>query len=110
VIGAVVDVHFLDDTPEVYTAVTVKNGDKTAVLEVASHLGGNTVRCVAMESTDGLRRGDEVTSTGAPMQAPVGINVLGRIWNVLGEVIDNEPIDRSTLGSASIHRAAPTFN
>jgi F-type H+-transporting ATPase subunit beta len=109
VIGAVVDVHFPDDTPEVYTAVTVKNGDKTAVLEVASHLGGNTVRCVAMESTDGLRRGDEVTSTGAPMQAPVGINVLGRIWNVLGEVIDNEPIDRSTLGSASIHRAAPTF-
>jgi F-type H+-transporting ATPase subunit beta len=110
VIGAVVDVHFPDDTPEVYTAVTVKNGDKTAVLEVASHLGGNTVRCVAMESTDGLRRGDEVTSTGAPMQAPVGINVLGRIWNVLGEVIDNEPIDRGTLGSASIHRAAPTFS
>lgn len=109
VIGAVVDVHFPDDTPEVYTAVTVKNGDKTAVLEVASHLGGNTVRCVAMESTDGLRRGDEVTSTGAPMQAPVGINVLGRIWNVLGEAIDNEPIDRGTLGSASIHRAAPTF-
>jgi F-type H+-transporting ATPase subunit beta len=109
VIGAVVDVHFPEDTPEVYTAVTVKNGDKTAVLEVASHLGGNTVRCVAMESTDGLRRGDEVTSTGAPMQAPVGINVLGRIWNVLGEVIDNEPIDRSSLGSASIHRAAPTF-
>src|SRR4051812_23954045 len=81
VIGAVVDVYFEDLVPEVYTALTVRNGTKTTVLEVASHLGGNQVRCVAMESTDGLRRGDEVTSTGAPMQAPVGIGVLGRIWN-----------------------------
>ena len=109
VIGAVVDVHFPENIPEVYTAVTAQNGDRTTVLEVASHLGGNQARCIAMESTDGLRRGGEVTSTGKPMQAPVGINVLGRIWNVLGEVIDNEPMDRSTLGSASIHRAAPLF-
>lgn len=109
VIGAVVDVHFPENIPEVYTAVTAQNGDRTTVLEVASHLGGGQARCIAMESTDGLRRGDEVTSTGKPMQAPVGINVLGRIWNVLGEVIDNEPIDRSTLGSSPIHRAAPLF-
>ncbi len=109
VIGAVVDVHFPENIPEVYTAVTAQNGDRTTVLEVASHLGGGQARCIAMESTDGLRRGGEVASTGKPMQAPVGINVLGRIWNVLGEVIDNEPIDRSTLGSSPIHRAAPLF-
>lgn len=109
VIGAVVDVHFPDLIPEMYTALKVNAKDKTVVLEVASHLGGNQVRCVSMESTDGLRRGDEVVSSGAPLQAPVGVNVLGRIWNVLGEVIDNEPIDKSTLGSASIHRPAPSF-
>jgi F-type H+-transporting ATPase subunit beta len=109
VIGAVVDVHFPENIPEVYTAVIALIGDRTTVLEVASHLGGGQARCIAMESTDGLRRGGEVTSTGKPMQAPVGINVLGRIWNVLGEVIDNEPIDRSTLGSSPIHRAAPLF-
>jgi len=109
VIGAVVDVHFPELVPEMYTALKVQANDKTVVLEVASHLGGNQVRCVAMESTDGLRRGDSVVSTGLPMQAPVGVNVLGRIWNVLGEVIDNEPIDRSTLGSSPIHRNAPSF-
>lgn len=109
VIGAVVDVHFPDFVPEMYTALKVSAKDKTVVLEVASHLGGNQVRCISMESTDGLRRGDEVISSGAPLQAPVGVNVLGRIWNVLGEVIDNEPIDRNTLGSASIHRNAPSF-
>ena len=109
VIGAVVDVHFPDFVPDVYTALTVRNGDKTTVLEVASHLGGNQVRCVAMESTDGLRRGDEVTSTGAPMQAPVGIGVLGRIWNVLGDAIDNEPVDQKSLGHSPIHRDAPSF-
>ncbi len=112
IIGAVVDVHFPGGVPEVYTAIVVKSGkgDKTknTVLEVASHLGGNQVRSIAMESTDGLRRGDVVTSTGKPMQAPVGINVLGRIWNVLGEAIDNEPrpVD---LSYSSIHRAAPSF-
>ena len=109
IIGAVVDVHFPDLIPDVYTALEVKNGDKTTVLEVASHSGGHQVRCIAMESTDGLRRGDEVFSTGKPMQAPVGLNVLGRIWNVLGEAIDNEPIDKSTLGYSSIHRDAPLF-
>ncbi len=109
VIGAVIDVHFPDFVPEMYTALKVQTNDKVVVLEVASHLGGNQVRCVAMESTDGLRRGDVVVSTGLPMQAPVGVNVLGRIWNVLGEVIDNEPIDRSTLGSSPIHRNAPSF-
>jgi F-type H+-transporting ATPase subunit beta len=110
IIGAVVDVHFSDLVPEVNTALHAKSSDgRITVLEVASHLGGGQVRCVAMESTDGLRRGDVVTSTGAPMQAPVGVNVLGRIWNVLGQAIDNEPIDMNTLDHLPIHRDAPLF-
>jgi F-type H+-transporting ATPase subunit beta len=108
VIGAVVDVRFSDDVPEVYTALRVKGKDKDVVLEVASHLGGNQVRTISMESTDGLRRGDTVVSTGKPMQAPVGISVLGRIWNVLGEAIDNEEAPKD-LSYASIHRPAPSF-
>ena len=111
VIGAVVDVYFADGVPEVYTALTVKNSqgeEKTTVLEVAAHLGGNQARCISMETTDGLRRGDTVTSTGVPMQAPVGLPVLGRIWNVLGDVIDNEPAPKG-IEYASIHRSAPSF-
>src|SRR3989344_1796120 len=112
VIGAVVDVYFADEVPEVLTALTVKNiqGEKvvTTVLEVAAHLGGNQARCIAMGTTDGLRRGDEVVSTGKPMQAPVGLNVLGRIWNVLGEAIDNAP-PPNDLSHSSIHRAPHAF-
>jgi F-type H+-transporting ATPase subunit beta len=108
VIGAVVDVHFPDGVPEMNTALRVKKGERETVLEVAGHLGGNQVRCVAMESTDGLSRGDEVVSTGGPMQAPVGEEVLGRIWNVLGEAIDNEPSPKN-MQTASIHRSAPSF-
>jgi len=112
IIGAVVDVHFPGEVPDVYTAVSINTADgkgtKTTMLEVASHLGGNVLRCVAMESTDGVRRGDEVISTGAPMQAPVGTDVLGRIWNVLGEAIDNEPAPKD-MPHTSIHRAAPEF-
>jgi F-type H+/Na+-transporting ATPase subunit beta len=107
IIGAVVDVHFPGDVPEVYTALHVKGADRDTVLEVASHLGGSRVRTVAMESTDGLKRGDRVVSTGKPLQAPVGTEVLGRIWNVLGHAIDNEPTPSTK--TASIHRAAPSF-
>lgn len=109
IIGAVVDVHFPTHVPEIYTALTVVNGDKTTVLEVASHVGGNVYRAIAMESTDGLRRGDSVTSTGKPIQVPVGENVLGRIWNVIGEPIDNMPAPKGDYAYASIHRAPPTF-
>lgn len=109
VIGAVVDVHFLGSVPEVGTALRVQNGDQTTVLEVASHLGGNLAHCIAMSSTDGLKRGTVVENTGAPMQAPVGTNVLGRIWNVLGEAIDNAPVDEKSLAYAPIHREAPAF-
>ncbi len=108
IIGAVVDVQFAGEVPLVYTALVVSGGEKNVVLEVASHLGGNQVRTISMESTDGLRRGDAVTSTGKPMQAPVGVPVLGRIWNVLGEVIDNEEAPKG-LSYAPIHRAAPSF-
>lgn len=109
IIGAVVDVHFPTYIPEVYTALRAQGGEKTIVLEVASHMGGNVFRAVAMESTDGLKRGDVVTSTGKPMQAPVGENVLGRIWNVLGEAIDNMPAPKANYKYASIHRAPPSF-
>ncbi len=112
VIGAVVDVHFPLGVPEINTALHVKhtvNGqEKTTVLEVASHVGGNIVRTVAMESTDGLKRGDLVVSTGKPMMAPVGTDVLGRIWNVLGDAIDNMPQPQN-LEHAPIHRPAPSF-
>src|SRR3989344_2316390 len=111
VIGAVVDVYFADGVPEVYTALTVKNSqgeEKTTVLEVAAHLGGNQARCISMETTAGLRRGGTVTSTGVPMQAPVVLPVLGRVWNVLGDVIDNEPAPKG-LEYSSIHRSAPSF-
>ena len=109
IIGAVVDVHFPTYIPEVYTALHVVSGEKKTLLEVASHMGGNVFRAIAMESTDGLRRGDTVTSTGKPIQAPVGENVLGRIWNVLGEAIDNMPAPKADYKYASIHRAPPSF-
>ena len=109
IIGAVVDVHFPTYVPEVYTALVVHSAGKTTVLEVASHVGGNVFRAIAMESTDGLKRGDIVVSTGKPIQAPVGENVLGRIWNVLGEPIDNMPAPKGDYKYASIHRAPPSF-
>ncbi|HSE35162.1 MAG TPA: F0F1 ATP synthase subunit beta [Candidatus Paceibacterota bacterium] len=115
VIGAVVDVHFPEHLPAIQNALKVERtkdaaGEKTIVLEVASHMGGGLVRCVAMASTDGLKRGDVVVDTGAAMSTPVGIEVLGRIWNVLGETIDNQgDADHSKLAHAPIHRAAPSF-
>ncbi len=110
VIGAVVDVQFEGHTPELNNALRVAgDGDTAVVLEVAAHLGGGMVRTVAMTTTDGLKRGDVVNDTGAPMQAPVGEGVLGRIFNVLGEAIDNEPFDAAQSDWAPIHRTAPTF-
>jgi F-type H+-transporting ATPase subunit beta len=107
--GPVVDVEFPHgDLPEIYDAVEIpRNGDKL-VVEVQQHLGNNWVRCVAMDSTDGLRRGMTAISTGQPITVPVGKATLGRIFNVLGEPIDN-------LGAVEaeerypIHRPAPSF-
>ena len=109
VIGAVVDVKFDGDLPEILTALECKNGDSRLVLEVAQHLGESTVRTIAMDATEGLKRGDEVTNTKAPIQVPVGPETLGRIINVIGEPID-ERGEVKTKESWPIHRAAPEFN
>ena len=108
VIGAVVDIEFGENVPAIYNAVNVKKEDgKLLVLEVASHLGEGRVRCVAMGPTDGLKRGDEAEDTGAPISVPVGKEVLGRMFNLLGEPIDNMPAV-VTKERWPIHRKAPT--
>ncbi len=108
VIGAVVDVQFPGELPAILTALETRNGDKTLVLEVAQHLGENTVRTIAMDATEGLTRGSEVVNTGAQISVPVGPKVLGRIMNVIGEAID----ERGPIGAEStmpIHAEAPLF-
>jgi len=108
VIGAVVDVAFEGELPPILTALETDNGGNRLVLEVAQHLGENVVRTIAMDSTDGLTRGQEVRSTGSEIRVPVGPKTLGRIMNVIGEPID----DRGPIGSdmtAPIHAAAPAF-
>jgi len=108
VIGAVVDVTFEGELPAILTALETKNGETTLVLEVAQHLGENTVRTIAMDGTDGLVRGQEVVSTGSQISVPVGPKTLGRIMNVVGEPID----ERGPIGAeqrAPIHAEAPLF-
>ncbi len=90
VIGAVVDVKFEGELPEILTALECKNGENRLVLEVAQHLGETSVRTIAMDATEGLKRGDEVVDTGAPIKVPVGPETLGRIVNVIGEPIDEK--------------------
>jgi F-type H+-transporting ATPase subunit beta len=108
IIGPVVDVEFEGTIPEVYNALTVKNGEKTLTLEVEQHIGGGLVRTVAMDTTDGLSRGMDVTDTGAPISVPVGKSTLGRIFNVLGEAIDDAGGVNSQAISP-IHRKAPAY-
>jgi F-type H+-transporting ATPase subunit beta len=108
IIGAVVDVNFESDLPEIYTALEVNNSGNKLILEVAQHLGENDVRTIAMDATEGLKRGDEVLNTGAPISVPVGPETLGRIINVVGESID-EKGDVKTKEKWPIHRAAPKF-
>jgi F-type H+/Na+-transporting ATPase subunit beta len=103
VIGAVVDVKFDGELPSILNALHLQNQGKTLVLEVAQHLGENTVRTIAMDTTDGLVRGAEVTDTGSPIRVPVGPETLGRIINVVGEPVDERgPV--STKQTAPIHR------
>ncbi|MDA7714262.1 F0F1 ATP synthase subunit beta [Candidatus Pelagibacter sp.] len=109
IIGAVVDVKFDGELPEILSALECKNGDNRLVLEVAQHLGESSVRTIAMDATEGLKRGDEVTATGAPIQVPVGPETLGRIINVIGEPID-EKGEVKTKEKWSIHRPAPEFS
>ncbi len=108
VIGAVVDVKFDGDLPEILNALETTNDGKRLVLEVAQHLGEGEVRTIAMDSTDGLVRGQKVVDTGAPIAVPVGRETLGRIFNVIGEPIDERgPV--TTKQKASIHAEAPPF-
>jgi F-type H+/Na+-transporting ATPase subunit beta len=108
VTGAVVDVHFDGDLPAILNALHVQHEGKTLVLEVAQHLGENTVRTIAMDTTDGLVRGQEAADTGAPITVPVGPETLGRILNVVGEPVDERgPV--VSKKSMPIHRAAPEF-
>jgi F-type H+-transporting ATPase subunit beta len=109
IIGAVVDVKFDGELPEILSALECKNGDNRLVLEVAQHLGESSVRTIAMDATEGLKRGDEVTSTGSPIMVPVGPETLGRIINVIGEPID-EKGEVKTKEKWPIHRAAPEFS
>jgi F-type H+/Na+-transporting ATPase subunit beta len=109
IIGAVVDVKFDGKLPEILSALECKNGDNRLVLEVAQHLGESSVRTIAMDATEGLKRGDEVIATGAPIQVPVGPETLGRIVNVIGEPID-EKGEVKTKEKWPIHRAAPEFS
>ena len=108
VLGAVVDVQFEGELPFIQNMLIAKNGDANLVLEVAQELGERTVRCIAMDSTDGMVRGSEVVDTGGPITVPVGPETLGRILNVIGEPID----ERGPVGEKMrypIHRSAPSF-
>ncbi|HCT17309.1 MAG TPA: F0F1 ATP synthase subunit beta [Ruminococcaceae bacterium] len=110
VMGPVVDVRFDEgNLPEINNALTVPIGDRTLTVEVAQHIGDNTVRCIAMASTDGLTRGAAVTDTGHAISVPVGRETLGRIFNVLGETVDNEPTPE-TKERWNIHRPAPSYD
>ena len=108
VIGAVVDVRFDAALPEILNSLETKIGDTRLVLEVAQHLGERTVRTIAMDSTEGLVRGQEVLDTGNPIMVPVGANTLGRIMNVIGEPVDEAGYINSEQTRA-IHQEAPEF-
>ncbi len=110
IIGAVLDIKFTEGKlPEIYESINIemKSGD-TLVVEVAQHLGDDTVRCIAMGPTDGLVRGMDAVATGAPISVPVGESTLGRMFNVLGQPIDNKPVPEG-VEYKPIHRKAPAF-
>lgn len=114
VIGPVIDAEFPpEQLPAIYSAVkideTIGSVHVKLTAEVMQHLGDNAVRCVAMSSTDGLTRGMQVTDTGAPIKIPVGKGALGRIFNVLGETVDNNPVEPQAEDYWPIHRPAPSF-
>ncbi len=110
VMGPVVDVRFDDgNMPAIHNALTVPVGERTLTVEVAQHIGDNTVRCIAMASTDGLQRGVTATDTGAGITVPVGDQTLGRIFNVLGEAVDEQPAPEH-CERWGIHRPAPAYD
>ena len=110
VMGPVLDIRFADEQlPQLLSAIEIPMGEATIVAEVAQHIGDNVVRCIAMSSTDGLQRGAEAVDTGAPISVPVGDECLGRVFNLLGQPIDNKP---AVPGEAKwpIHRPAPAYD
>lgn len=109
IIGPVIDIKFLpEEMPELLNAIYINMKDREIVAEVAQHIGDDVVRCVALSSTDGLTRGTEATDSGAPISVPVGKEVLGRLFNVIGNTIDDKgPVE--TERKMPIHRAAPDF-
>ncbi len=110
VMGPVVDVKFSEGTlPAIYNALTMPIGERTLTVEVAQHVGDNVARCIAMASTDGLQRGVDVTDTGSGISMPVGRETLGRIFNVLGEPVDNLPTPKDAE-RWGIHRPAPDYD
>jgi len=109
IIGPVVDVSFEKKLPAIYQALEVAQNKRTIVLEVQQHLGSNTVRTVAMTSTDGLMRGQDVVDTGAPISVPVGKESLGRMFDVVGNPIDGKDDLAKNVQRLPIHRSAPTF-
>src|SRR5574344_1827990 len=107
--GPVLDIRFPDDQlPQLLSAIEIPLGERVIVAEVAQHIGDNVVRCVAMSSTDGLQRGVEATDTGAPISVPVGDQCLGRVFNLLGQPIDNKPAVEGD-DRWPIHRPAPSY-
>ena len=110
IIGAVLDIRFGEGSlPEINEAIVIPGQDGSELtVEVSQHLGDDTVRCIAMGSTDGLVRGMDAIATGAPISVPVGENTLGRIFNVLGKPIDNKPAPEDVTYEP-IHRPAPDF-
>ncbi len=107
IVGVVIDVEFKGDLPAIYDALIITGGT-TVTLEVAQHLDENTVRAIALSSTDGLKRGQEVEATGAPISVPVGDETQGRMFNVTGDPIDGQPAPKGAL--SPIHRPAPSLD
>ena len=109
VIGPVLDIQFEDgQLPELLNAIEIDNHGEKLVVEVAQHTGDNVVRCIAMNSTDGLVRGTEAVDTGEPIKVPVGDQCLGRVFNLLGEPVDNKPAP-APEAYWPIHRPAPSY-
>lgn len=108
IVGVVIDVEFEDNMPAMYDALIIKDGKREVTLEVAQHLDEKTVRAIALSSTDGLKRGQEVIATGAPISVPVGDETQGRMFNVVGDAIDGQPQPKGTR--LPIHRSAPPLS
>ena len=107
--GVVIDALFPDDLPEIYSALRITVDGNDLIAEVQQHLGDDRVRAVAMDSTDGLARGVDVVDLGGPITVPVGETTLGRLWNVIGEPVDEKPAQADGVERWSIHRDPPSF-